>query len=267
MVWLPNRERVLLYGGVDADENVLSDTWEYDCRARSWTRRRPAHVPEQRFDTPLAFDEGLQRAVVSAGASAGALRGHTFMWDGTDWTELLATMGSGGWAGHTLSYDSVRGELLTLAGGAEDFRTLETMRPERRRPAFLFKAELGSAPLDWDDLAGLRVRVHAGGTSWDGEDRVEGATLSVWRTSGEGAAPGEWLDVAANAAPAEGRAPPGALITWEPAPDAVADVLSGVLQRVALRVTPLAGSKVGVSHADARVSLDHVEVRVSYGGD
>ncbi len=271
MVWDPVVGRVVLYGGLGPSRTPLRDTAEYDCQSRSWARRMPRSQPSHSFASGMVFDPELQRSVTAAGSNRpGSSTAGTWAWDGADWTELPVASHPGPRVEHGLSYDEARGELLLFGGGpqpTDDLRSLTTGRAGARRPGFLFLAELETEPLDWTALTGLVVRVHAGGDGYTEQEAFTGGLLSVWRTSGEGAAPGAWEPVDTNDAPADVPDPPAALLTWEAPQEAVVEYLSAEQRRVSLLVTPLAGSRGGREALDARVGIDYAEVRVRYGAN
>ena len=267
----PLAEAVVLYGGIDNDEEPRSDTWLYDCRDRSWQPAQTPTSPAARYASGLVWDTGLGRLVHTLGfVRPGVVSPGSWAFADRTWAPLDALLRPVARGYHATAHDSRRGDLLLFGGGGafmDDFWQMRTGRPEDRSPAFLFLVELGAEPIDWDAVDGLVVRVYAGGDGWEGDAEVPGATLSVWRTGGAGVGAGAWEEVATNEAPGEIPAPPEASLRWSiEGRDEVLRYVSEDLPRVFLRVTPAAGSRSGRHDRAARVGLDYAEVRLRYGG-
>ncbi len=113
MAYDANRSRVVLFGGLDATDQRLGDTWEWD--GMSWVAvcPGPCGVTARSF-TAMAYDEA-RGGVVMFGGDDGAHQADTSIWDGTQWTSL----GVGGpppRSNHGMTYDSARGRLILFGG-------------------------------------------------------------------------------------------------------------------------------------------------------
>jgi hypothetical protein len=60
--------RLLLFGGVDVSGNEVSDTWEYDTVAKTWTRLSPVISPAPRQHSGIVYDELTGRVLLYAGS-------------------------------------------------------------------------------------------------------------------------------------------------------------------------------------------------------
>ena len=95
MAYDPNRAKVVLFGGSNNSvasgySGVLSDTWEFDPVANTWTNKAPATTPDADAFPSVQYDPVHKRIVMFAmqkNATAGTL--HEWTWDGTDWTLLV----------------------------------------------------------------------------------------------------------------------------------------------------------------------------------
>lgn len=83
-------DRVLLYGGVDAAGNVLSDFWEYDAAALTWTQLSASAAPGPRNLPTMTCDPTRGRVVLIGGvpgSGGGAAPTSVYEWNGT-WTNV-----------------------------------------------------------------------------------------------------------------------------------------------------------------------------------
>ena len=81
--------QVVLFGGGYADE-AKNDTWVWD--GTNWIEKQPANSPPARIAGSMAYDPVRGRVVLFGGIMSGAsgYYNDTWIWDGTDWTEVLA---------------------------------------------------------------------------------------------------------------------------------------------------------------------------------
>lgn len=72
-------------GGLDSCNN---DTWIWD--GSSWTQLHPTHAPNTRQNAVMFYCPALGQVVLFGGLNTSnlGLRGDTWAWDGTDWTQL-----------------------------------------------------------------------------------------------------------------------------------------------------------------------------------
>lgn len=119
------RNRVVVFGGIGADNLDRADTWEWD--GAVWTNRTPAspaQSPSARAWPAMAFDEARGVTVLAG----GYIEGEVWEWDGTTWTDRTPAAGApspvdglGRWsAGFT--YDPVRQRTVLFGGNAFGMR-------------------------------------------------------------------------------------------------------------------------------------------------
>ncbi len=107
---------VILFGGYDPDTGIaLSDTWEYDYGANTWTQRFPASSPSARYGHGMAFDADAGATVLFGGS--GDL-GDTWRYDYTPntWTPVTTPASPPGRSEHMMAYDSWC-KVIVLFGG------------------------------------------------------------------------------------------------------------------------------------------------------
>src|SRR5262249_50059757 len=106
------RNRVLLFGG-DPGGRPLADTWSWD--GSLWTQLADTG-PLARRDLAMTLAVGPDTdasgssdklVVLFGGASGSNLFADTWIWDGTEWTQVADT-GPAARSGHSLAYDSAR---------------------------------------------------------------------------------------------------------------------------------------------------------------
>src|SRR5260370_757804 len=70
--------QVVLFGGVGADNAVLSDTWTWD--GSNWTQRVPANSPPARNFHAMAYDSLHQQVVLFGGSPRSYLFLLSYTW-------------------------------------------------------------------------------------------------------------------------------------------------------------------------------------------
>jgi len=78
---------VVMFGGMDAAQKALGDTWIWT--GSHWAQKFPADKPSPRSDAGMTFDAARGVIVLFGGAGPGAgdALNDTWTWDGTDWHE------------------------------------------------------------------------------------------------------------------------------------------------------------------------------------
>jgi hypothetical protein len=116
---------VILFGGFDASDTYVGDTWEWD--GASWTERTPAigPSPSPRYGAAMAYDPVHHYTILFGGYDQDAamnaeLRDDTWVWDGTSWTEQDVAVRPEARASHSLVFDRAR-RRVALFGSAGTF--------------------------------------------------------------------------------------------------------------------------------------------------
>lgn len=119
VVYDSQRERLVMFGGVDAQGDWLGDTWEYD--GDTWTQvTGPGPAPAARFGHAMAYDRQRGVTVLFGGTETlGPIQFYADTWefDGATWTDRTATAGEPpSVTGHTLTYDASRMQTVLIGG-------------------------------------------------------------------------------------------------------------------------------------------------------
>lgn len=112
MVYDPNRDRVVLFGGDPLRPDRFNDTWEWD--GTDWTQVADIG-PSPRSNHAMTYDGARQRIVLFGGRAGSSLVGDTWEWDGTEWTQVADT-GPAARAEHAAVFDSQRKRTVLFGG-------------------------------------------------------------------------------------------------------------------------------------------------------
>ena len=124
MAFDPIRRKVILFGGQDDNGTYLSDTWEWDTIAKTWTNVTPGNSPVPRRGANITYDPANDRMLLVNGVDANKFYNETWSWSltGRTWTKLTTTSSSSAgrtfigraYAGVTYNTSTNR---LTMFGG------------------------------------------------------------------------------------------------------------------------------------------------------
>jgi uncharacterized protein (TIGR03437 family) len=105
----------ILYGGV-TDETYYGDTWGWNGSA--WTQKSPAHNPGTRVGHVMLYDPVRQQTVMFGGYSPSSpyQLNDTWVWNGTDWTQLQPAHSPPIRANAAAVFDTVN-QVVVLFGG------------------------------------------------------------------------------------------------------------------------------------------------------
>jgi hypothetical protein len=122
------RQQVVLFGGSGSISNppvFLGDTWVWD--GTNWTQKFPATSPPiPMWDYGLAFDAAHGQVLLfgGSGPSGSPLRGDTWGWDGTTWSQLTTATAPSPRYVLAMTYDSALGGIV-LFGGTDNSTVLD----------------------------------------------------------------------------------------------------------------------------------------------
>lgn len=129
-------DKVVLFGGYDGSVS-FQDTWLWD--GVTWTEVFPAHSPAGNpdpgeinycgFQNSMCFDQANGNVVLqtnngkvkAAPHLAGPFLPETWVWDGSDWTQLLPVTNPPALIGQGMCYDQANGYVLMYGGGYTEF--------------------------------------------------------------------------------------------------------------------------------------------------
>jgi cysteine-rich repeat protein len=183
--------QVVLFGGIGAGSNALSDTLVWNVPGVDWVPITPAHSPPARFGHTMAYDSKRGRVMLFGGVESLSLGGtvfnDTWEWDGADWTPLTpATAPPPRWE-HAMVYDSARDRLVMFGGDAGLTRFSDTWEwdgadwqlqisatvpPERRAHAMAYdQARSRTVMFGGDEGHGeITTKLLNDAWEWDGVD-------------------------------------------------------------------------------------------------
>jgi hypothetical protein len=100
----------------------VSETWEYDAKAHTWTLRS-TNGPPRRVSTAMVYDSARNQTVLFGGFlyDADSFTDHaddTWVWNGAQgtWTQLLPAHKPAGRGDHEMAFDLLRGVAVLLGG-------------------------------------------------------------------------------------------------------------------------------------------------------
>lgn len=128
MVYDSINQKIILFGGIDLNDNWLDDTWIFDSTLERWTQVFPETSPPQRGSASMYFDEHAQKIILYGGYRA--IGGHfedTWSYDyaTNNWTNLEPATKPTGRYGAPMVYDPIN-ERGFLFGGRTSIITDET---------------------------------------------------------------------------------------------------------------------------------------------
>jgi hypothetical protein len=109
------RQRVVMFGGIDAANGGLGDTWEWD--GSDWLQRTPSASPGPIATHAMAYDAARQRTVLFGGSDR--MQNYydaTWEWDGRDWTLRSPVTRPSPRLGPAMAYDSSRKRTVLYGG-------------------------------------------------------------------------------------------------------------------------------------------------------
>jgi hypothetical protein len=106
--------QVVLFSGNSAS----ADTWLWN--GTNWTQANPANSPSARYNPAMVYDAAHGQVVLFGGTddNTNTRLGDTWVWDGTNWTEV-STTGPTGRNGAVMVYDATNHNVV-LFGGIDD---------------------------------------------------------------------------------------------------------------------------------------------------
>ncbi len=117
MVYDPEGEVIVLFGGWDESGHRQNDTWEFN--GSVWTHVIPDTSPPPRAFHSMVYDSARQRIVLFGGQSDGGTLDDTWEYYNDNWVKVLPTDHPTGRWSHAMAYDPHRGDRgkVVLFGG------------------------------------------------------------------------------------------------------------------------------------------------------
>jgi hypothetical protein len=110
------RNRLVVFGGVDASSTYFADTWEWNPTTNTWANVTPVGGPSARRWAAMEYDAVGQRCILFGGNNNTTYYNDTWSWDGASWTQLSPGTSPSIRGRGLLSYDVSRQEMLYFGG-------------------------------------------------------------------------------------------------------------------------------------------------------
>ena len=105
-VYMPNRQEAMLFGGSDASNRVLGDTWIL--KAGCWANPTPLQSPPPRDFMAATYDSTRGVVLLYGGRGGGQFYFDTWSWDGQAWTRLAQVGPPEMFGGPVAGFDPVK---------------------------------------------------------------------------------------------------------------------------------------------------------------
>ncbi len=121
MVYHPEAERTVLFGGFGYNRNVrFDDTWTYDSSTNTWEDMDPSIAPSHRYGHFMVYDPSTDVIVLFGGYDRERNRqlNDTWTYDihSNTWTELHPDTSPVNRYGHVMAYDPYEGVVVLFGG-------------------------------------------------------------------------------------------------------------------------------------------------------
>lgn len=119
------RNEVVLFGGQVEYGNLLymsNETWTWD--GHDWRERHPANSPSPRYFGRMVYDEKIDKVVLfggiacdnNLGCSSNESNAETWLWDGSDWSNITPTTGPPSRYEFAMTYNPDTQQVLVYGG-------------------------------------------------------------------------------------------------------------------------------------------------------
>jgi hypothetical protein len=115
LVYMPNKQEAVLYGGLGATNGGLGDTWTW--KSGCWTHQQPSSSPGVRDGMAAAFDPVQGVVVIYGGRTLGQFDTGTWVWDGINWVHKATAVSPQLFPSAKAGYDEVSHRIV-LFGAA-----------------------------------------------------------------------------------------------------------------------------------------------------
>lgn len=133
-VYMTSRKEAVLFGGSDALNNVLADTWTF--KGGCWSNTTASQSPAARDFTASAYDPALGIVLLYGGRGGGQFYFDTWAWNGLTWAELAST-GPSMFGGPVAGFDPVKQRPILfgmVSGGSSETWAWDGSQWQRQSP-------------------------------------------------------------------------------------------------------------------------------------
>lgn len=120
MTYDPNTSSVVMFGGLDASGAHLNDTWIL-IGGSTWIQMAPTTVPPERRQHHLVTRNDFGDVLMCGGQNASQpaptkWKRDTWIWDGSDWSEIITTTLPASQVANDAAYDELRQRVVLASG-------------------------------------------------------------------------------------------------------------------------------------------------------
>ena len=119
MVYDSINQKIILFGGVDLNDNWLNETWIFDSQLQNWNQVFPDNSPSIRGSSSLYYDIQAQKAILYGGyRDVGGHLDDTWAYDYStnNWTNLNPSIKPTGRYGAPMVYDPINNRGFMFGG-------------------------------------------------------------------------------------------------------------------------------------------------------
>jgi hypothetical protein len=259
LVYDPDEQVTVLFGGRLADGSYSAETWLWD--GTSWALVEQFDPegdgnPDARADLAVAWHDSRGSLIIHGGLGEDGATDDVWEWTGVSWRvlSLVDAEGDGGPGArydHAMVYDAHHDHLTLVGGEGASYERWIGRLGNTGRPAHI--ARFDTSVMDnceAPDFTEVRILWRGGGTGFPDEPDYHGTTLMNWEK-------GEWQDVSDNSAGAD--APED--LTWSTNdPDRIYRMLFGSHEELCFASAPVHPNGSGRTI----VATDYLQLVVSY---
>jgi hypothetical protein len=180
--------QLVLFGGLDAGDNLLGDTWTWD--GANWTQKHPAASPPVRWGHAMAYDSAHSQVVLFGGFDGVNDLGDTWVWDGTNWTNKTpgpVNPGPSPRFGHAMTYDAAHGQVVLFGGGGHIFGGIGSLSDTWVWNGTIWTQKSVAAPPPGRDLHAMAYDAgHSQVVLFGGQDQGGNLLSDTWLWDGTG---------------------------------------------------------------------------------
>src|SRR5260370_31753035 len=134
-VYMSNRQEAVLFGGSDAANKALGDTWIL--KRGCWALQSPAQSPPERDFMAAAYDFAHGVVLLYGGRGGGQFYSDSWTWNGETWTQVAASGPACMFGGPVADFDPVAQRVLLfgmVGGGLPETWLWDGSKWQRQSP-------------------------------------------------------------------------------------------------------------------------------------
>ena len=122
MAFDPALGQLVLFGGLDVNDQALNDTWTYN--GITWIKQTPTTSPPARSQASMAYDPAIGQLVLFGGTGANSQGlADTWTYNGTTWTEQSPATVPSARTAASMAYDPATRQLVLFGGQPASYQS------------------------------------------------------------------------------------------------------------------------------------------------